>query len=191
MRVRVLADVERGEMKAESAHATDQTAHLEHAGVLALVGAQAVGDEIEVAEELVRRIVVIGARRRRWRAAAPSPGRETHDTACDRAAPGDSAASAGQQGPVLLDARLQRFRDADARRALRQRLGQALAFEEVAVDDDLLMTRARSRGSSWRARRDCRPCRRRPRSRSAGSPAARASRASAPYACSSAASISS
>src|SRR5688572_31311190 len=53
MRTRVLADVERRQMEAERPHAADEPPHLEQAGVLALVGAQAVGDEIQVAKELV------------------------------------------------------------------------------------------------------------------------------------------
>ena len=71
MRAGVLADVERRQMKAERAHAADEPPHLEQAGVLALVRAQAVGDQIQVAEEVVGRIVVIGARPRRSRAGAP------------------------------------------------------------------------------------------------------------------------
>src|SRR5262245_17030862 len=51
MRFGILANVECREMEAERAHAADQAAHLEHSGVLALVGAQAVDDEVEVAEE--------------------------------------------------------------------------------------------------------------------------------------------
>jgi hypothetical protein len=56
MRTRILADVERGEMEAERPDAADEPPHLEQAAVLALVGTQAVGDEIQIAEELVGRI---------------------------------------------------------------------------------------------------------------------------------------
>src|SRR5678815_4573553 len=59
MRAGVLPDVERREMKAESADATNEASHLEQACVLALVGAQAVGDQVQIAEKLVGRIVVV------------------------------------------------------------------------------------------------------------------------------------
>ena len=54
---RVLADIDGREVEAEGTHAPQQAAHCEQAGIAALVRAQAVGHELEVGDELVRRFV--------------------------------------------------------------------------------------------------------------------------------------
>jgi hypothetical protein len=54
---RVLADVDGREVKAERANAPQQAAHCEQTRVAALVGPQAVGHQLEVGDELVRRLV--------------------------------------------------------------------------------------------------------------------------------------
>ena len=61
----LLAQVERREMKTESLHAPDQALHVGPAGVEALVRLETGGDELEVAQELLRPLVAIRPARRR------------------------------------------------------------------------------------------------------------------------------
>ena len=55
----VLAQVERRQVKAEGLHAPDQALHVAPAGVESLVRLEAGGDELEVAQELLRPFVAI------------------------------------------------------------------------------------------------------------------------------------
>ena len=56
----LLAQIERGQVKAESLHAPDQALHVGPAGVEAAIRLEAGGDEFEVAQELLRPFVTIG-----------------------------------------------------------------------------------------------------------------------------------
>ena len=61
----VLAQVERRQVKAEGFHAPDQALHVGPAGVKAAVRLEAGGDQLEVAQELLRPFVAVGPARRR------------------------------------------------------------------------------------------------------------------------------
>src|SRR5690606_17359699 len=139
---RVLAYIEGREVKAESAHPSDQTAHLEIARVLALVLEQARGYDIQVIEKLLRALVMI-------RTSVVSGPQSLHELTHEHTVRHVMAARmrgllrGWQNDRVALNAVEKRTRDIHAARALRKRLGERLALEEVAIDDDLLVARER------------------------------------------------
>src|SRR5690606_41347250 len=129
-------------VKAESAHPSDQTAHLEIARVLALVLEQARGYDIQVIEKLLRALVMI-------RTSVVSGPQALHELTQEHTVRHVIAARmrgmlrGWQNDRVALNAVEKRTRDIHAARALRKRPGERLAREEVALGDDLLVARER------------------------------------------------
>ena len=103
MDFRVLAQIERGQVKAESFHAPDQPLHVAPAGVKSLVRLETGGDQLEVAQELLRAFIAVGP-------AVVGEAQALGDLAEEHAirhaivTHGRGAERAGNQRGVLLDA---------------------------------------------------------------------------------------
>jgi hypothetical protein len=138
--VGVLPNVEGGKVEAEGSHAPQHAAHVEQAGVFAPVRREAVGDQLEVAGELLDALVVARAA---LVGGAQALGNlpEEHAVGHPVVARRRGGAGAGNEAAVLLDANRDLGRHLDAAAALAQALGQRLRLEEVAIHDQLVVTR--------------------------------------------------
>jgi hypothetical protein len=142
MHAGVLAQVQRGEVKAERINARQQATHQEQARMHAAIGAHAVGNERDSAAKLRRPFVAVGpAFQRVVQARRNLP--EQHPIGHRVVACGGESRCIGQQGAVVLDAPGQRRRDAHPAGALGQLIGQQPALEVVVADDRLLLARQR------------------------------------------------
>ena len=138
----MLAHVERREVKSEGVDPAQQALDVEQAGVRALVGSEARGDQRHVVAELPRTLVTarpafVGA------AQALAELREEHAVRHAVMPRRGDGARPGQQPRVLLDPLGQLAGRRHAAGALRQALRDALALLEIAVDDHLLLARQR------------------------------------------------
>ncbi len=141
MHAGVLPDVERGEVEAERAHPAQHAPHVEQPGVLAVVGGEAVGDDLQVVDQLLDALVVAGTAV----VGGAQPLRhlaEQHAIRHAVVARRRPGLRRRQQAAVLLDARDDLRRHGDAARALAQPLGECLGLEEVAIDDQLVVAQA-------------------------------------------------
>src|SRR5262249_15205665 len=138
----VLTQIERGEVEAEGLHATDEPLHIAPAGMEALVSLQARGDQLEIAQELLRTFVCI----RTPVVGEPQPlGHLAEEHAIRHAivARGRDARGARNELRIQLDALAELRGDSAAGAALREQLREHAALLEVRVDDDLLLARER------------------------------------------------
>ena len=140
MHAGVLAQVERRQVKAESVDAIQEPAHQEVAGVRAAIGAQALGDQGDIAAELRRPLVAVGTTLEGI--AEPLGDLPEECPVRHRVVPrGRQPRCPRQERAVFLDAPRHCRAYADAASALRELLRQRLAFVEIVVDDDLLLPR--------------------------------------------------
>ena len=140
MHIAVLADVDRREVKAEGRNASQQPLHREIAGMAPAVGEQAVGDDLDIASELVRVLVavrapVVGVAQALGDLPQENPVRHAVVTR------GRDRLRTRDQRGVLVDPLRQHRGDADAACTLGQVLGERLAVGEIRVDDHLLLPR--------------------------------------------------
>ena len=138
---RMLPDIQSREMKAESVDPAQQPLHVEQAGVGALVGLEAGGDELDVGAQLPCALVAVGTAVIR----VPQPLadlRQEHAVGHPVVARRRDRARTRQQCHVFLDALRQRRRDTYLL-ALCESAEPGADIREVRVDDDLLMARQR------------------------------------------------
>ena len=137
---RLLAHIERCQVKAEGVDAPQQALDVEQPGVGALVGLEARGDERHIVAELARQLVTVGA-------AVEGPAqpfadlREEHPVGHAVVARGRDGAGARQQRHVVLEPLDELGGGRDAARALREPLRELLTVLEIGVDDRLLLAR--------------------------------------------------
>ena len=139
---RVLAKIECRQVEAEGLHAANEALHVAPAGVKSLVRLEARGDQLEIAQELLRVFVSV-------RPAVVGEAQSLGDLAQEHAirhavvAHGRDAERARNQRGVLLDALGEIGIDRAAARALREQLREHATLAVIRVDDDLLLARER------------------------------------------------
>ncbi len=135
MHERVLAHIDHRHVEPERPGPTQQPPHREQAGVAALVGTQAVGDELDVGDELVRRFVgicgiVVGGLQAR--PDEPQKRAIRHLPVAQRQRGGRFREVAGVQGRAPIELLGHR----DALRALAQLSGELLALAIVQIQHE-------------------------------------------------------
>ena len=139
MNARVLAHVERGQVKAEGADPARETTHPEQAGVLATVMLEALGDRAQIVEQLLGpRVALRGVVAGRLQPRVDEL--QQHAVGHVAVAGTDLGGARGEARAVVGDPLLQRGIDADSRGRLREPLPQLEDLVAVAAEDERSMT---------------------------------------------------